>query len=119
MFDIDCVMNNQVLQKATQTFDALPMDKLREGTPKPTRDEAIEAIAGCINSRTGQWKRSKPKSELPGLLWDLVKFHRGSGSLWGFPWFADSDTRDRIDTLALVLLGGKSNAADAWGKVIR
>jgi hypothetical protein len=51
MFDTDFVMKNQVLQKAIQTFEALPMDKLREGTPKPTRDEAIQAIAGCINSR--------------------------------------------------------------------
>ena len=119
MFDIDCVMNNRVIEKAIQTFEALPMDKLREGTPKPTREEAIEAIAGCINSRTGRWKRSKPKDELAGLLWDLVKFHRGSGSLWGFPWFADEATRKRIDTLALVLLGGQSNAADAWGKALR
>lgn len=119
MFDIDCVMNNRVTKKATQTFDALPMDRLREGTPKPTRDEAIEAIAGCINSRTGQWKRTKPKGKLAGLLWDLVKFHKGSGSLWGFPWFADEATRERIDTLALVLLGGQSNAADAWGKALR
>lgn len=112
-------MKTATIDKATQTFDALPMDRLREGTPKPTRDEAIEAIAGCINSRTGRWMKSKPKGELPGLLWDLVRFHRGSGSLWGFPWFADSDTRDRIDTLALVLLGGQSKAADAWGRALR
>jgi hypothetical protein len=112
-------MKPTAIDKATQTFDALPMDKLREGTPQPTRDEAIQAIAGCINSRTGQWKRSKPKGTLAGLLWDLVRFHKGNGSLWGFPWFADSDTRDRIDTLALVLLGGKSNAADAWGRALR
>jgi len=112
-------MNNRVTEKAIQTFDSLPLNKLREGTPIPTRDEAIEAIAGCINSRTGRWKRSKPKAALPGLLWDLVRFHQGNGSLWGFPWFADSDTRDRIDTLALVLLGGQSNAADAWGRALR
>jgi len=85
---------------------------------KPTKPEGIAAISGCMNSRTGQWRKSRPPSNIPALLWSLVKFHRGNGDLWGWPWFADTDTRDRLDTLAIVLLAGKSNAADAWRKAI-
>lgn len=84
----------------------------------PSDALAADAVRGCINSRTGGWRRSKPKGDNAALLWDLVKFHRSSGSLWGFPWFADAQTRDELDTLAIVLLGNKSRAADNWQRAI-
>jgi len=84
----------------------------------PSDELAMRAVAGCINSRTGRWRRSKPDSAESALLWQLVKFHRGSGSLWGFPWFADETMRDELDTLALVLLGGESRAAAAWQRAL-
>lgn len=84
----------------------------------PSNDTAWHAVYGCINSKTGQWRKTKPADDTAGLLWQLVRFHRGSGSLWGFPWFADETKRDELDTLAIVLLGGRSSAADAWKKAL-
>ena len=87
----------------------------------PKRSEAETAIAGCLNSRNGQWRRTKPKGRMNDpavLLWELVKFHRSNGSLWGYPFFAEPQLRDRLDTLALVLLGNKSNATEAWRRAL-
>lgn len=85
----------------------------------PEQAESLQAIAGCLSSRNGTWRRSKPTSDdSAALLWQLVKFHRGNGSLWGFPWFADEEQRDRLDTLAILLLGNKSSAANAWKRAI-
>lgn len=84
--------------------------------------DAMElAIVNCINSRNGNWRRTAPdalKFPESSLLWKLVKFHRGNGNLWGFPWFADKDKRDQLDTLALLLLGNNSNAVKNWQRVL-
>jgi len=89
------------------------------GIATPKRSEAETAIAGCLNSRNGQWRRTKPRGLMNDpsvLLWVLVKFHRSSGSLWSYPFLAEPELRDRMDTLALVLLGNQSNAAAAAWK---
>ena len=101
------------------------MAKLREANNPEIatmeRDEMEMAIVNCINSRNGRWRltapdyRKFPESE---LLWKLVKFHRGNGNLWGFPWFADKVKRDQLDTLALLLLGNNSNAVKNWQRVL-
>lgn len=101
------------------------MAKLREANNPEIatmeRDEMELAIVNCINSRNGRWRltapdyRKFPESE---LLWKLVKFHRGNGNLWGFPWFADKVKRDQLDTLALLLLGNNSNAVKNWQRVL-
>lgn len=80
----------------------------------PSDDTARLALAGCFSQRDGRWRKTKPSNELSALLWQLVKFHRGSGNLWGWPWFADEQTRDELDTLAVLLLGGESRAVNAW-----
>ena len=85
----------------------------------PTDDEIREAVGACVNSRNGRWRKSKPKNnKIAELLFDLVKFHRGSGSLWGFPWFADPVEREKWDTVALLLLGNKSNAVNSWKRAL-
>ena len=101
------------------------MAKLREANNPEIatmeRDDMELAIVNCINSRNGRWRltapdyRKFPESE---LLWKLVKFHRGNGNLWGFPWFADKVKRDQLDTLALLLLGNNSNAVKNWQRVL-
>ena len=101
------------------------MAKLREANNPEIatmeRDDMELAIVNCINSRNGRWRltapdyRKFPESE---LLWKLVKFHRGNGNLWGFPWFADKTKRDQLDTLALLLLGNNSNAVKNWQRVL-
>jgi hypothetical protein len=84
----------------------------------PSDELAGRAVRGCLNNRTGGWRASKPDDDTAGLLWQLVKFHRSGGSLYGWPWFADERLRDELDTLAQVLLGGRSNAANAWQRAI-
>ena len=84
----------------------------------PSDDLAMRAVRGCLNNRTGGWRASKPADDESALLWQLVKFHRSSGSLFGWPWFANEQMRDELDTLAQVLLGGQSNAAKAWQRAI-
>ena len=97
-----------------------PLRKLREGgtVAVPSDELAVRAVRGCLNTRTGGWRASKPTDEAAGLLWTLVKFHRSGGSLYGWPWFADAAMRDQLDTLAVVLLGGQSSAAAAWQRAL-
>ena len=95
------------------------MAKLRVANNVPTcSDELIESsILNCINSRNGNWRKTAPDSrKFPEseLLWKLVKFHRGNGSLYGWPWCADKVKRDQLDTLALLLLNNNSNAVNNW-----
>ena len=99
---------------------AEPLAKLRAAgnVPVPSDDLAQRAVSGCINTRTGGWRASKPADEAAGLLWTLVRFHRSGGSLYGWPWFADETMRDELDTLAVVLLGGNSSAAAAWQRAL-
>ena len=101
------------------------MAKLREANNPEIatmeRDEMELAIVNCINSRNGRWRKTAPdyrKFPESELLWKLVKFHRGNGNLWGFPWFADKVKRDQLDTLALLLLGNNSNAVKNWQRVL-
>ena len=112
-------MKTTVNELAAAIYRALPMHKLSDTLKQPTESEAIEAIAGCLNKNNGTWRKTAPKQETSRLLWQLVRFHRGTGNLWGFPWFADADQRDRLDTLALVMLKGHSRAAAAWREVLR
>jgi hypothetical protein len=103
---------------ATQIYNALPMGNLAHDIAKPTPDIAIKAIAGCLNKRTGKWRATKPRGELPELLWALNQFHSSTGSLWGWPHFADPQLRDALDTLVLVMRSGHSSAQDAWRRAI-
>ena len=103
---------------ATEIFNALPMAKISDDIAKPTPDIAIKAIAGCLNKRTGKWRATKPRGELPELLWALNQFHSSTGSLWGWPHFADPQLRDALDTLVLVMRSGHSSAQDAWRRAI-
>ena len=98
---------------------AEPLAKLREAgnVSVPSDELAVSAVRGCLNTRTGGWRATKPADDAAGLLWSLVKFHRSGGSLYGWPWFADETMRDQLDTLAIVLCGG-STAATAWQRAI-
>lgn len=98
---------------------AEPLAKLRAAgnVSVPSDELAVRAVRGCLNTRTGGWRASKPADAAAGLLWQLVKFHRSGGSLYGWPWFADETMRDQLDTLAVVLIGG-SSAAAAWQRVL-
>jgi hypothetical protein len=101
------------------------LERLRESGKDiavPSHDEALQAIEGCLNGRTAEWLKSKPKDKngtLAQVLWTLMKFHGGGGSLWGWPHFEDKEIVNKMDTLALVLRGGKSSAASAWKRALR
>lgn len=99
---------------------AEPLAKLRAAgnVAVPSDELVLRAVKGCLHSRTGSWRATKPTDDAAGLLWTLVKFHRSGGSLYGWPWFADETMRDELDTLAVVLLGGRSSAAEAWQRAL-
>ena len=108
---------------AAQAIAAAVIDPHRNslalrGVNLPDADTTVQAIAGCLHGRTGQWRKSAPKDDVPGLLWRLVKFHGGSGNLWGWPWFADAALRDQLDSVAILLRNGRSSAADAWQRAL-
>jgi hypothetical protein len=113
------VSMSKTQEAARAVVDAVrgPLQTLKDAgnVAVPSMELTERAIAGCIG-RNG-WRKTKPSDEAAGLLWQLVKFHRSGGSLYGFPWFADEGTRDQLDTLAVVLCGG-SRAADAWQRAI-
>lgn len=94
-----------------------------EAFPKshiPELWECREAIRLCVNNR-GQWRKTKPAgayNDSQVLLWQLVKFHRSQGNLWSYPMLADHKTRDRMETLALILIGLNSPAARNWARVL-
>jgi hypothetical protein len=99
---------------------AEPLRKLREAgnVAVPSDELAMRAVTGCLNTKTGAWRKTKPDDEAASVLWQLVKFHRSGGSLYGWPWFADEAMRDQLDTLAVVMLGGRSSAAEAWQRAM-
>ena len=98
-----------------------PFRRLREaGHNLPTNDEMRTALAGCIKSN-GQWRKTRPKSDDAEVLWTLVKFHRGSGNLSGWPWFAPRDLVDKFDTAVqcmLLVTGQPMTAVSAWQRVL-
>jgi hypothetical protein len=107
---------------ATAIMEALrvPLTKVREAGnfAVPADDLCERAILGCLSSRDGSWRRTRPKGDEAETLWALVKFHRSGGSLYGWPWFAPKELIDPLDTLALLLLDGRSNAANAWQRAM-
>lgn len=91
------------------------------GFEMPPREELRPILADCLSKTTGRWRKTAPKGKADTgahLLWTLVKFHGGNGSLWGYPHFADAAERDALDTVAIVLRRGNSSAATAWQKVL-
>ena len=95
-----------------------------------------EAIDGIFNRRTGNELRSAPprdKRPVANVLWRIMAWHRssgGMGSIFGLRWACDDIVKtrdlgmtgpelyDTIDTLAIVLLGGRSRAADNWERAL-
>jgi hypothetical protein len=107
-------------ESALAIWDSLPIAKLA-ANPKintPSQDLGIKAIAGCLNKNNGKWRATPPKEHDAKLLWKLVKFHRSTGNLHSWPWFAPKMLTDQLDTLAIMLLDGRSNAASNWQRVL-
>jgi len=98
----------------------------------PAPDIVREAIAGSLNTRSGRPLASAPKRDkkpVANVLWRLLAWHRSSGnmgSVFGVRWDCDDlvtarnldmtgpELHDALDTLALLLTGGRSRASDAW-----
>jgi hypothetical protein len=119
---------------------------LNDVAPLPDTDIVRTAISGIFNTRTGNELRSAPprdKRPLANVLWRLMAFHRSSGGIGGvfsLRWACDDIVKahrkgpyrhksldlnisgeqlfDAINTLAIVLLGGQSRAADNWERAL-
>jgi len=91
----------------------------------PSPEDTQAALSGCLNSRTGQWRKTAPpaRCSAASLLWRTVKWHMSGGSLWGLPhelMLDRSEEHVRVETLAMVLaqmLGG-SSAMAAWERAL-
>ena len=91
----------------------------RADLPLPSQETILDAIGGCLHSKNGTWRKSKPtSSKAATILWQLVKFHGGNGSLWGYPMLEDKKLVQELDTLALLIRLGNSPASDAWSKAL-
>lgn len=102
----------------------------------PSAPIVREAIDGIFNRRTGNELRSAPprdKRPIANVLWRIMAWHKssgGMGSVFGVRWACDDIAKarylditgpelyDALDTLALVLLGGRSRAADNWARAL-
>ena len=104
--------------------------------PLPSADIVHEAIDGIFHRTTGNELRSAPprdKRPIANVLWRLLAWHRSIGNFGGvfsLQWACDDIVRERdlnvtglelydhLDTLAIVLLGGQSRAADNWDRAL-
>ncbi len=102
----------------------------------PAPEIVREAMAGVFNSRTGKLLANAPKSSakpLAHVLHKKISWHGGGGNLGGpfaLQWTCDTiaeklglsitgrELFDQIDTLAIVMRAGKSNALSNWARVL-
>jgi hypothetical protein len=108
-----------------------------DGTVKlPDADLVREAVGGVLNSRTGRMLRSTPKRDkrpIANVLHRLVTWHRSTGwlgTIFGVRWDCDNIVRtrsldmsgpelyDALDTLALLITRGRSQAVDSWARAL-
>ena len=98
----------------------------------PTPDIVREAVAGALNTQTGRPLASAPprdKRPVANVLHRLLAWHRSGGnmgSIFGLRWDCGDivkargldttgpELHDELNTLALLLTGGRSRASDAW-----
>ena len=121
-------------------FHAARVERFRaafaeKGYPMPPAPVCRLAIAGILNKRTGRLlsnPRTLAADPLGSVLRRTLDWHRGSGNLWGAyavrgdcdwiqrkaAWDPTRSFADEIDTLALILLNGKSQASDNWRRVL-
>ena len=119
-------------------------DRISE--PMPDAPMVRECIDGILNSRTGKLLRSAPDlyaKPLANVFWYLVDWHRSSGYIGTLyncrfkchgiardraenirrgnlplPDITGAELYDMLETLAIVLHGGNSPAADRWEKAL-
>jgi hypothetical protein len=102
----------------------------------PAPDLVREAVAGGLNTRTGRPLASAPKranKPLANVLHRLLAWHRSSGylgTIFAVRWecgdivkargldMTGPELYDELDTLALLLTGGRSRAGDAWSSAL-
>ena len=104
--------------------------------PLPTPEIVREAIHGTLNSRNGKMLSNAPKQSakpLAHVLHKLILWHRSGGNLWGVAMLpmncaniaekrelncTGRELFDQLDTLAILLRGGQSTAANNWARVL-
>ena len=118
-------------------YNCEKIEALREKFPNlPTAEMVREAIDGILHFRTGRMLANAPKftkRPLANIFYRVVEWHRGNGNLgpvFSAKWDCELIVRDRglditanelhdqLDTLALLLWNGKSNATAQWSKAL-
>ena len=78
--------------------------------------EVVDAIAGNINARSGQWRKTRPEGKASSCLYDALRFRTGrtatisgimlSGMRHG------TDMADGYDTIACLLVRNKKRISE-------
>lgn len=107
------------------------LDLLSTEMPKPSDVALRIALSDCHTTRrvNGRYKfrsrapgrnESRPDGfeHLGDMLWRLIRYHRGSGDLMGYPFeYANDSCFDALDTVAVIVTG--SRATSNWVRAIR
>lgn len=95
------------------------LNQLRErgNVTCPASDsQIVEAIAGNINARRGQWRKTKPEGIASESLYYALRFRSGRVSTIGGIMLNsmrhDTDVADAYDTIACLLVRNKSRISD-------
>ena len=100
------------------------LDRLEEKGNVGTcsRSLYVDALSKCLNSRTGQVRKTRPndKHEHAVALWEALQFRSGrKATIHGLmmaAMMADRETVDGMDTLAVLLVENHKLVAAAWRK---
>lgn len=138
-------MATKHLRAARAITDAIveQLEKVRAEFDRPTAEQILPAIEGCLNQRTNQWRKTAPpRGRANGsarLLWDLARWHRKHRAAmdevrhlarWGIS--ADprgimrdhprhdhrADQIDRWETVAMVMVESVDQISARWRKAL-
>ena len=78
--------------------------------------EIVDAIAGNINARRGQWRKTRPEGIASSCLYDALRFRTGRTATIGGLMLNSirhgTDVADGFDTIACLLVRNRERIAD-------
>jgi len=78
--------------------------------------EVVDAIAGNINARSGQWRKTRPQGAASACLYDALRFRTGrTATISGMMLSSmrhGTELADGFDTIACLLVRNKNRISD-------